>query len=175
MTAQTLETLLFEGKRYGMYCEPFRDYCRHAKLVLRLTAPDTGLWRGYEGEWEIADGRFYLVGITGEGEVLNMEAFRSGRLALRRQLKQGLITPQENGHRLKALEESCYEDITLSLERLFGTSDKAFAEWYTGTLFVPCGRMLEYVHAAYASRFEREMRIHIEKGLVTGVSYHAGT
>lgn len=42
-----------------------------------------------------------------------------------------------------------------------------FADWFTGTLIVPQGEMLEYVHMGYGSVYEREVHIKVEKGIVT--------
>lgn len=42
-----------------------------------------------------------------------------------------------------------------------------FADWFTGTLRIPQGEMLRYVHMGYGSIFERELHIKIEKGIVT--------
>ncbi|WP_431101912.1 hypothetical protein [Roseateles noduli] len=42
------------------------------------------------------------------------------------------------------------------------------ATWYSGSLVVPRGRMIEYVHMGYKSRYERYLLITIMKGVVTG-------
>ena len=45
--------------------------------------------------------------------------------------------------------------------------DKAlFADWFSGTLIVPEGKILEYVHMGFDSVFERETHIKIENGVV---------
>ncbi len=41
------------------------------------------------------------------------------------------------------------------------------ADWFTGTLRIPQGEMLHYVHMGYGSVFERELHIKIENGVVT--------
>lgn len=43
-----------------------------------------------------------------------------------------------------------------------------FATWFTGTLWVPMGKMLQYVHSGYASVYERDLVIAVDKGLVVG-------
>ncbi|MBC8548986.1 MAG: hypothetical protein H8D23_04985 [Candidatus Brocadiales bacterium] len=43
---------------------------------------------------------------------------------------------------------------------------KVFAEWYTGHLCIPMGKLLEYVHCGYESVFDRELIISVEKGVV---------
>ena len=43
-----------------------------------------------------------------------------------------------------------------------------FADWYTGTLVVPRGEQLQYVHMGFESVYEQEWRIDIRQGMVTG-------
>lgn len=44
---------------------------------------------------------------------------------------------------------------------------RVFASWYSGTLVVPDGGMLHYVHMGFASVYERELRITVANGVVT--------
>ena len=143
MTAQTRELLNYDGKTFGMSSEPFTQYVVKNKLKLRLKATSSALWRGYIGEWEITENKLYLTKITGSGQLKNSENFKSGRLALRKKLRAGIITPQENGHLLKDLKENSMEDIELSLESLFNSEEKVFADWFTGTIVCPYGEMIE--------------------------------
>lgn len=46
--------------------------------------------------------------------------------------------------------------------------ERVFAHWYSGTLRIPEGGMLEYVHGGYASEYERDRLIRIERGVVAG-------
>lgn len=41
------------------------------------------------------------------------------------------------------------------------------ADWFTGTLRIPQGEMLHYVHMGYGSVFEQELHVKIENGRVT--------
>jgi hypothetical protein len=52
------------------------------------------------------------------------------------------------------------------IKEVMGTRDPVFAEWFTGTLIVPDGKMLQYVHMPYASNFERELRVVVVRGLI---------
>jgi hypothetical protein len=55
-----------------------------------------------------------------------------------------------------------------SLQTIFPDQDgPILADWYSGTLKIPEGEMLEYIHAGYASRFERDRFFEIEKGHIT--------
>ncbi len=47
---------------------------------------------------------------------------------------------------------------------------RVFAHWYSGTLRVPEGKVIEYVHAGYGSNYERDRFIKIEKGIVVDKS-----
>ncbi len=64
------------------------------------------------------------------------------------------------------------EDGTrVSLETLFpGFPNLVFAHWYTGTLRVPDGKLLNYIHAGFGSEYERDILIQVEEGTVTETS-----
>jgi len=49
-----------------------------------------------------------------------------------------------------------------------GFEKRVFAHWYSGTLRVRDGQMLNYRHMGYMSVFERELLIEVEHGVVTG-------
>lgn len=40
------------------------------------------------------------------------------------------------------------------------------ADWFTGVLRIPRGKLLQYVHMGYGSVFEEELHIEVENGLV---------
>lgn len=44
---------------------------------------------------------------------------------------------------------------------------RVFAHWFSGRVRVPQGKILEYVHMGYASTYESDLLISIEKGVVT--------
>lgn len=73
MTAQVHEKLIYEGEELSMaFCPPLplddpririldkEEYDRSNPLVF-----STACWRGYIGTWEIKDGKFYLIDLTG--------------------------------------------------------------------------------------------------------------
>lgn len=45
--------------------------------------------------------------------------------------------------------------------------NRVFAHWYSGDIRIPQGKLLEYVHAGYASRYERDLFLYISKGVIT--------
>lgn len=44
--------------------------------------------------------------------------------------------------------------------------DRVFAHWYSGTIRIPQGKQLEYVHMGYGSTFERDLFLDIERGVI---------
>ena len=44
--------------------------------------------------------------------------------------------------------------------------DRVFAHWYNGTLRLPQGRRLKYVHQGFHSTFEQDLLIDIERGVI---------
>jgi hypothetical protein len=170
MTAQAREKLIFKGEEFYMACEPFSQFVIKNKLDLRLHAPSSALWRGYLGEWEITNNKLYLTKISGFGQIGNSENYRLGKLELRKKLKEGIITPQENGHMLKRLKEDCMDDIELSLKSLFNSEEKVFANWFSGVIVCPYGRMIKYIHMGYESVFENELYFEIIDGELRNIT-----
>jgi hypothetical protein len=54
--------------------------------------------------------------------------------------------------------------------RLHG-SEPLFADWFSGELLIPHGKMIRLVHMDFDTLFEREERIRIERGVVTGKEF----
>lgn len=44
--------------------------------------------------------------------------------------------------------------------------DSVFAHWYSGTIRLPKGKQLKYVHMGYGSTFERDLLLDVERGVV---------
>lgn len=67
--------------------------------------------------------------------------------------------------------DACYPDgREAKLTDLFPEHpDRVFAHWYSGTLRIPEGRRLHYVHGGYGSTFERDRLIRVERGAVLGI------
>jgi hypothetical protein len=55
----------------------------------------------------------------------------------------------------------------IPLDKLFpGQPQPVFAAWYSGNVIIPRGKLLEYVHMGYESRYERYLVMSIKKGVV---------
>lgn len=54
----------------------------------------------------------------------------------------------------------------VGLDFLFPNKTRVFAEWFSGEIRIPHGKMLEYVHQGYASLFEKELSLILENGVL---------
>ena len=68
---------------------------------------------------------------------------------------------------LIGIEASLMDGEPASLETIFpGSPNRMFAHWYSGTLNVPLGELLEYEHIGYARVHEETLEIKVERGVV---------
>ena len=51
-----------------------------------------------------------------------------------------------------------------------GFPDKVFAQWYSGQLRIPQGKLLEYIHMGYGSTYERDLLLDVQCGVVIETS-----
>lgn len=47
-----------------------------------------------------------------------------------------------------------------------GFEVRVFAHWFSGTIRLPMGKLLQYVHSGFASRYERDVFLEIESGVL---------
>lgn len=73
----------------------------------------------------------------------------------------------ENRLYLKAIEGELTNGQEACLETLFpGYPDGAFAHWFSGTIRCTIGKMLNYVHGGFASKFERDLFMEFKRGVL---------
>jgi hypothetical protein len=54
--------------------------------------------------------------------------------------------------------------------------DRVFAHWYTGTIRLPQGKLLKYVHMGYQSEYEDDFFLEVSKGVIMNTRIcHNGT
>ncbi|WP_374581593.1 hypothetical protein [Pseudoduganella sp.] len=62
-----------------------------------------------------------------------------------------------------------------TLEHFFpGYPKRVFAHWFSAELRVPTGELRKYVHMGWASEYEDEMIVSLQRGVVTGVRMRSG-
>jgi len=60
------------------------------------------------------------------------------------------------------------DESPVSLETVFsGYPERVFAHWYSGTLRLPQGQLLHYVHGGFGSCYEQDLLIDVTRGVVT--------
>jgi hypothetical protein len=52
----------------------------------------------------------------------------------------------------------------VGIEYIFPGQNKVFADWFTGEIKIPHGKMLKYIHMGYASIFEKELYLNFING-----------
>ena len=68
---------------------------------------------------------------------------------------------------LVGVEGMLNDGTEATLETIFpGFPDRVFAHWYSGTIRLPQGKLLDYVHMGYASVYERDLLLTIENGVL---------
>ena len=66
---------------------------------------------------------------------------------------------------LKACTDD-YRDYEADLNYLFPNKNEVFADWFSGEIRVPQGKMLQYVHMGYQSIFEKDLMLKFKKGVL---------
>ena len=71
---------------------------------------------------------------------------------------------------LVKLQGTPNQDEEVSIATLFPDfPDRVFAHWFSGTIRVAQGKLLEYVHMGYGSKYERDLLFEIERGVVKSI------
>ena len=77
---------------------------------------------------------------------------------------------RDNKLYLKKVLRGCGEihEKEFNLKKEFG-SNEVFANWFTGKIVSPRGRLLQYMHAGYSSIYEKEKKIYITDGIIDSI------
>ena len=60
------------------------------------------------------------------------------------------------------------DESPVSVETVFpGYPQRVFAHWFSGTLRLPQGQLLHYVHGGFGSCYEQDLLIDVTRGVVT--------
>ena len=66
MTAQVPELLLFEGAQHALCGTPLESFFAAQGTRPALLVECSNCWRGYQGQWEIRNGKLFLLDVSGE-------------------------------------------------------------------------------------------------------------
>jgi hypothetical protein len=153
MTAQTPDLILIDGVQQELFTNPlemFRETHRR-DWVFFEDDPNTACWRGYFAEWDISDGRLFLLKVNGNISYKGRNPSRARNESIR----------------WEGIHPELFQDkVPATLSELFGPErDRVPATWYSGELRVPLGGMIEYIHAGYASKFSKYLLVPVAKGI----------
>lgn len=137
MTAQNMEEISYKRRKYSMAAEPFGIYLE--KHGIQTVSMSTANWRGYHGEWKIKNSRLYLVSMS----ACILKATGKGRRPLK--------------------SDRDYSRVDLNY--FFPGQKEVFAEWFSGEIRIPIGKMLAYIHMGYESLFEKDLIIGFKDGI----------
>ena len=161
----------------------------------KLAGWSTACWRGYRAIWAIEDKKLYLLDIIpcfclSDSAIITDDVLKqlkkylpehvlsklnklSGKKYERRRFSyefQGILTDREYRDYRFLISSCSNEEFTKAdLEKFFPdkfADGKVFADWFTGTLSIPQGEIIEYVHMGYNSVYEKEILIEIHNGKV---------
>ena len=141
-TAQTSDILIYNGKKYELYCNPLEKYFKkypnkHPNNLIgendvRIESSD--LWRGYVATFEIIENQLYLKDIEIESVSDTSDIINS---------------------------EIIWKSV---LNKVFTNQELVKVDWMTGLLIIPDGEIVNYVHMGYVSTFERYIILEIDEG-----------
>ena len=153
MTAQATDLILIDGVQKLLFTNPLEAYREKHRpdMVFFQGSPNTACWRGYVAEWEIDDENLFLLKVDGYVSYKGLNPS---------------IEPNQDP-RWEGLYPELFQDkVPATLSELFGpVNGRVPATWYSGELLIPLGRMLEYVHAGYGSRFPQYLIIPVIDGV----------
>ena len=136
MAAQRADNIVVEGRKMDLFSNPLEEYWIKRKKKRPSFYPLDSCRRGYVATWEIRDNNLFLTDLDGDVE------------------KRSLFF----GKKL----------VKYSLKKLFPKAIRPGikADWFSGKLRIPSGKMTQYEDTGYDSRFEKEIIITINHGEV---------
>ncbi len=151
-TAQEPDKLILDGKEVELFENPLEAFWPDGQgrpnietvgLPREEIIISSNNWRGYVAEWAIRGDRLFLTDLSRRCGIPKWRAW------------------------MKPWADDEYRSVPMELV-LPGKKLPVFAEWYSGRLKIPQGKMTRYVHMGYGSEYERELLIEIKNGVVVG-------
>jgi len=112
----------------------------------------TGNYRGYRAIWEIIDRKIFLAGL---------DSFYKKSQDVNRTFTQDHEKPVSYSPR--------NESERADLKKIFPSrfrDGRVFADWFTGTIRIPDGKILKYIRFDNESVYERDILFHFESGVL---------
>jgi hypothetical protein len=136
-TAQQGDILFLNGKKYFIYTNPLRAFLdKNPGKLPKSDAISSSNWRGYVATWGVKDDRFVLTDVG----------------ILRSNNKPG--------------EAGLSTELHSAMSEMFPAQKEVVADWFTGHVIVPDGKLVNYVHMGYASTYEKYIILKVKNGIV---------
>lgn len=166
MTAQEGDKLVYKGTSYNIASEPPLSHNEPERYEIRFVPGRTSCWRGYVAEWAIVGDKLYLTGVEGSAFVTDLLSYMNEKLRIEELMERGETDPALKDKLLDEIRASLTVERDIDLKFLFGTAEPVFAGWVSGTLRVPMGKMLRYVHLGYESVYLKDMFLSFANGIL---------
>lgn len=140
---QNPDILIYNGDTIAIFSNPLELFLKlNGKENLDRGCNSSACNRGYIATWTIKNDSLFLVQIEKCG-IQIVSGFYSGY--------------------------ECPDSIDSELFSYLKTEFKSgliFADWFSDTIISPQGRILKYVHGGYLTKYERELLLTVENGLL---------
>lgn len=136
MAAQRPDIIFLNNDKHDLFSNPLEEYWIAKKKRRPAFYTEDDCRRGYVASWLVKDKALYIQKIEARFDRYILMIFK--------------------------------KTIDATLRSIFGKlkQDLVKATWFSGKLRIPFGKMTEYVHEGYASHFEKELIITVNKGSV---------
>ena len=160
MTRQVTETIYYKKNEYEMKDTPLDAYLREKEI--RFHHSSSACWRGYVGKWEIKDEKLYLIDFL--SHIIHKKPI-SEQEKIDRFLKDkdyykkyyGITDANQIGNFTVTKEE-------IGLDYLFPGQKEVFADWFTGEIIIPHGKVLYY--SMRYSIYEKYLFLQFKNGVL---------
>jgi len=144
-TPQVPDFLIYEGDTIPIFSNPLEAYLeRNGLKDIDRGCNSSSCRRGYIATWRISNNKLYLIKIKPCGIIASA----------------GVITGLECDS-IKSSAVLNYFNKTLGAKEVF-------ADWYSDSIIAPKGRLIEYIHMNYLSKYERELHFYFKNGNLAG-------
>jgi hypothetical protein len=155
-TPQIPDIIIYKGETHSLFYCPLEFYPDSPLITSQNLFGGKGCffsacWRNYVATWIIQDNKLYLINIRNACYPTN-----TGDIAASFKSKSDSIGNE-------------YAD----LKKLFHDkyrNGKVYADWVTGKMIMPVGKLLFYVHDHFESVYEKEKELTIANGLLLSVN-----
>lgn len=158
-TAQEPDILIVDGKVEYLNTNPLADWLAlNPKALPGSDEISSSNWRGYIATWEVAGGKLWLRRV----DVMRAQGTVKRTVSVMTFDKNGKLV--EGAPKEEEMTNYVRHDVR---SEMFPNRGDVVADWYSGTLIVPKGEVVNYVHMGYGSTFERYTVIWVRRGEVT--------